>query len=54
MGNGTNHRELHIQSDWLLIYSKTIESIIAVRTGSHADLFEKQHHQDPQIKHKVV
>ena len=35
IGNWINHRELHIQSDWLLIYIKTSESIIAVRTGSH-------------------
>ncbi|MBS4846515.1 MAG: type II toxin-antitoxin system YafQ family toxin [Burkholderiales bacterium] len=44
IGNWINHRELHIQPYWLLIYSETPESIITVRTGSHADLFEKQHH----------
>ncbi|WP_460174916.1 type II toxin-antitoxin system YafQ family toxin [Turicimonas sp. TL08] len=43
IGNWTNDRELHIQADWLLIYRKTPEGIIAVRTGSHADLFEKHH-----------
>ena len=40
-GNWKNHRELHIESDWLLIYQK-IEDILILeltRTGSHSDLF---------------
>ena len=34
-------RECHIQSDWLLIYSKqkTLKIIELRRTGSHSDLF---------------
>jgi len=31
--------ECHIEPDWLLIYKKTPEAIILVRTGTHADLF---------------
>ena len=38
-GNWKNHRELHIEPDWLLIYKKTSKEIIAVRTGTHSDLF---------------
>lgn len=40
-GNWKNHRELHIEGDWLLIYQK-IEDILILeltRTGSHSDLF---------------
>lgn len=38
-GNYVNHRECHIEPDWLLIYKKEQDSIIFERTGSHADLF---------------
>lgn len=41
-GNWHLHRELHIENDWLLIY-RIIEdekTVIFVRTGTHADLFE--------------
>ena len=41
-GNWKFHRELHLEPDWLLIYKKTREAIIAVRTGTHSDLFFKQ------------
>lgn len=40
-GNWKEHRELHIEPDWLLIY-KLIpkeKTVIFVRTGTHADLF---------------
>lgn len=32
-------RECHIEPDWLLIYKPTINEIILIRTGSHAELF---------------
>ena len=37
-----NCRELHIQSDWLLVYKYSNENVILylVRTGSHSDLFK--------------
>lgn len=38
-GNWRGYRELHMEPDWLLIYKKTDKEIIAVRTGTHSDLF---------------
>lgn len=40
-GNWRLHRELHIESDWLLIYQMIPNEkiVIFVRTGTHADLF---------------
>jgi mRNA interferase YafQ len=39
--NYREHRECHIEPDWLLIYrvDEYDEIIILVRTGSHSDLF---------------
>ena len=40
-GNYVGHRECHIASDWLLVYSKT-ETVLVLtlsRTGTHSDLF---------------
>ncbi len=34
-------RDLHIEPDWILIYSVDGETVLFERTGSHADLFEK-------------
>ncbi len=41
-GDYTGHRECHIEPDWLLVYriNQNEETIIFVRTGSHADIFE--------------
>ncbi len=42
-GNWDNHRECHIQPDWLLVY-RIIENeliLLLVRTGTHSDLFDK-------------
>ena len=41
LGKWNEHRELHIQPDWLLIYKlqPQIKVVRFVRTGSHADLF---------------
>lgn len=35
------HRELHLQSDWLLIYKLVLDQnlVVFVRLGSHAELF---------------
>ena len=38
-GEFEGYWECHIEPDWLLIYKKTSEAIILVRTGSHSDLF---------------
>jgi len=41
-GEWAGHRELHIQSDWLLIYKIDEGNLILkeCRTGTHSDLFE--------------
>ena len=41
-GSMGNCRELHMQSDWLLIYQikREEEKLILVRMGSHSELFE--------------
>ena len=39
-GNWTNHRECHIEPDWLLIYKKIdFQYLELARTGSHSELF---------------
>lgn len=40
-GNWKNHRDCHIEPDWLLIYRITPEDLFLERTGSHSDLFKK-------------
>ena len=40
-GNYKDHRECHIEPDWLLIYRVVGEEIIFERTGTHSDLFRK-------------
>jgi len=32
-------RECHLSPDWLLIYHSSLEQVLLVRTGTHADLF---------------
>ena len=39
-GKWKNHRDCHIEPDWLLIYQLTSNSLILERTGSHSDLFK--------------
>ncbi len=41
VGNWRDHRECHIQPDWLLIYRAEPDTLYLVRTGSHAELFGK-------------
>ncbi|MEO6958816.1 MAG: type II toxin-antitoxin system YafQ family toxin [Burkholderiaceae bacterium] len=33
--------DLHIEPDWLLIYSTDAKTVLFERTGTHADLFRK-------------
>jgi mRNA interferase YafQ len=40
-GQYEDHRECHLQPDWLLIYLIKDDSITFVRTGSHSELFKK-------------
>lgn len=39
-GNYRQTRECHIEPDWLLIYKRTKDDLILIRTGSHSELFE--------------
>lgn len=39
IGDYVNHRECHIEADWLLIYHIDKEFIWFERTGTHAKLF---------------
>ena len=34
-----NHRDCHIEPDWLLIYKIDGDDLYLVRTGTHSDLF---------------
>lgn len=34
-------RECHVEPDWLLIYERTDAELILIRTGTHADLFDR-------------
>ncbi|MBU6384236.1 MAG: type II toxin-antitoxin system YafQ family toxin [Verrucomicrobia bacterium] len=38
--NYKDHRECHIEPDWLLIYRVDDKEILFVRTGTHSDLFK--------------
>ena len=38
-GQYKGSRECHIEPDWLLIYERTKDVLILIRTGSHSDLF---------------
>jgi mRNA interferase YafQ len=42
VGEYKDHRECHLEPDWLLIYYKKEDTITFVRTGTHADLFKKK------------
>jgi mRNA interferase YafQ len=39
-GDYINHRECHVEPDWLLIYRVKNNDITFVRTGTHSDLFK--------------
>jgi len=43
IGNYSDTRECHIESDWLLIYriDEENKTLYLIRTGSHSDLFNK-------------
>jgi mRNA interferase YafQ len=40
-GNWKPFWDCHIESDWLLIYAVTDDTVELVRTGTHSDLFGK-------------
>ena len=39
VGKWKNHRDCHLEPDWILIYRLTNDSLILERTGSHSELF---------------
>jgi mRNA interferase YafQ len=40
-GEWEDHRECHLESDWLLIYRIEGGTITFERTGTHSDLFDE-------------
>jgi mRNA interferase YafQ len=40
-GNWKDHRDCHIEPDWILIYRSTPDELSLERTGSHSELFKK-------------
>jgi len=40
IGYAKEHRDCHIEPDWILIYCFDDEDLILERTGSHSDLFQ--------------
>ena len=40
IGKWKNHRDCHIEPDWILIYRLTNDSLFLERTGSHSELFK--------------
>lgn len=42
-GNWKDHRELHLEPDWLLVYhiDEDVLVLSLVRSGTHSDLFNK-------------
>lgn len=39
-GEYLGYWECHMETDWLLVYALTEDTVIVYRTGSHTDLFE--------------
>lgn len=39
-GEYAGYWECHLESDWLLVYKITVETVLVARTGTHSDLFE--------------
>jgi len=40
-GNWKDHRDCHIEPDWILIYQRVDNDLILERTGTHSELFKK-------------
>jgi mRNA interferase YafQ len=38
-GAWVGHSDCHVDPDWILLYKVTDQTLILVRTGSHAELF---------------
>ena len=40
-GNWKNHRDCHIEPDWILIYRISELALVLERSGTHSELFKK-------------
>jgi mRNA interferase YafQ len=40
-GNWRGYRDVHLESDWILIYKKSKSELRLARLGSHSELFKK-------------
>lgn len=40
-GDYSGSRDCHIEPDWVLIYERTKDELILIRTGTHSDLFDE-------------
>lgn len=40
LGKWKNHRDCHLEPDWILIYRISEDNLILERTGSHSELFK--------------
>ncbi|MBN2374116.1 type II toxin-antitoxin system YafQ family toxin [bacterium] len=40
LGKWEGARDYHLETDWILIYTRTGNEIILERTGTHSDLFK--------------
>jgi mRNA interferase YafQ len=38
-GGYSGSRDCHIEPDWVLIYERTKDELLLIRTGTHSDLF---------------
>ena len=41
IGKWKNHKDCHIEPDWILIFRLAEDELILERTGSHSELFDK-------------
>lgn len=41
LGEWKDHKECHIEPDWILIFRLIEDALILERTGSHSELFKK-------------
>jgi mRNA interferase YafQ len=40
-GEWVRHREFHIESNWIVVYSTADEVLKMERTGTHSEIFDK-------------
>ena len=40
-GEWAGVQDIHVEADWLLLYQKSGQDLILIRTGTHNDLFSR-------------